>query len=152
MCNIPFRKSAIIVDDDKKEQIQHLMEGFNLHVSDTGRLRCQIKYNEILTWKSVPHLLFPEIKKHGITYRNGNYFDLRRANLTWACSTTNKSEYFGVQSNKAKSKWSCTILKEGRRVVYKHFDSEREAALYYNEKIRGIHPSRPLNVIKEDVR
>lgn len=78
-----------------------------------------------------------------VIFRNGDKFDLRKANLIVGDSDVknrvrkgNKnstSKYRGVCWDKSRSKWKATIEVDGRTIHLGRFDNEDTAAKIYNE-------------------
>jgi hypothetical protein len=95
-----------------------------------------------------------------IDHIDGNGLNNRRSNLRPATRSQNQqnrqkttglsSRYKGVSYDTVRGKWQAYINKDGRRIALKRFDTEEEAALWYNEmakKLFGDYAS--INVLKD---
>lgn len=93
----------------------------------------------------------------GMDHRNRNPLDNRRCNVrpaTWSQNLANRaaygkhSRYKGVYPNKAK--WIAKIVKERRVYFSPSFQTQEEAALWYNEKAQELHGAfAVLNVLDQ---
>lgn len=94
------------------------------------------------------HRLIVRATKGHIDHINGDKLDNRRSNLRVCTPQQNvhhtmsrkgTSVYKGVSWDKRRNKWKAVIGYEYRRIDIGRYDTEREAALAYNDMARSLH-------------
>lgn len=133
---------AIVDDEDYEELNQHkwcIRTGYAIRWQKGKKPPRRIDMHRHIL-KAPPNLLVDHI--------NGNKSDNRKFNLRLATHSQNHanqmkrrratSEYKGVCWKKRERKWSAQAAYLGKSYHLGHFNSEREAALAYNQKASSL--------------
>lgn len=152
---------VFLIDSDDIEKIN---TGRKWSCSKVGYAFCDTRNYARTEGKLVymHHLIVDVPKGMVVDHINGNKLDNRKSNLricnqrqnTWnkRKRSNNKSGYTGVSWNKAASKWSAEVRKDGEKHYLGLYVSKHAAAKAYNRKAKELFGEfTRLNEIKEGV-
>jgi len=142
---------ALVDDEDYSKTCKYYW-----YYNDCRKYVCGEKYIPVRRHEKIylSHMILgkPSTRREVVVYKNGNVLDNRKNNLeviskSKQCARANKqasdtsSKYKGVWWDSRCKQWVAELRHNNRRVLFKRFDDEIEAAKARDEKLKEIYGS-----------